>query len=185
MKAIAIFTLVIWCIGVESLPGVREKRETKGCSFLLSDEDVPSGKRYHVFVNAGTKSRDHKGAQWQESIEACQALGGDLAEPSTPEEQDKIMEGLSKLPSEHRYYSYWIGIEKKTADAGWTWVSGNKMELDSGLKLWNPKKWKQQLNVKGAICHTTWNEGFLGKEGDIFLHGYVCEFTNASPICIQ
>merc|ERR1719290_80241 len=35
MKAIAIFTLVIWCIGVESLPGVREKRETKGCSFLL------------------------------------------------------------------------------------------------------------------------------------------------------
>merc|ERR1719290_273963 len=27
MKAIAIFTLVIWCIGVESLPGVREKRE--------------------------------------------------------------------------------------------------------------------------------------------------------------
>ena len=122
---------------------------------------------------------------FQESREACQALGGDLAEPSTPEEQDKIMEGLSKLPREHRYYSYWIGIEKKTADAGWTWVSGNKMELDSGLKLWNPEQWKQQLNVKGAICHTTWNEGFLGREGDIFLHGYVCEFTNASPICIQ
>jgi len=169
------------CGTCPSATGVREKRETKGCSFLLSDEDVPSGKRYHVFVNAGTKSRDHKGAQWQESIEACQALGGDLAEPSTPEEQDKIMEGLSKLPREHRYYSYWIGIEKKTADAGWTWVSGQKMELDSGFKLNDPEQWKQQLNVKGSI----WRGGFLGKRGDIRLHGYVCEFTNASPICIQ
>merc|ERR1712212_618983 len=56
MKPIAIFTLVIWCIGVESLPGVREKRETKGCSSLV----FPSPKRYQVFYEG-----NWDGPKWQ------------------------------------------------------------------------------------------------------------------------
>merc|ERR1719435_846031 len=125
MKEIAIFTLVIWCIGVESLPGAREKRETTGettgettdCSFLYTDELNAIEKWHHaVFLEWPIG--------WQESRVHCQNMGGDLAEPSTPEKQDKMLAAIDKFPT-GKSSSYWIGIKAAF------WVSGAKLELDS------------------------------------------------------
>merc|ERR1712212_1274466 len=104
MKLIAIFTLVIWCVGVESLPGVREKRETKGCSSIVSHRS----KRYKVFYKG-----KNMGPNWQESREACQALGGDLAEFSNRQERKKILTAIGEFPEFAKWEDYWIGIEKK------------------------------------------------------------------------
>jgi len=109
MKLIAIFTLVIWCVGVESLPGVREKRETKGCSSIVSHRS----KRYKVFYKG-----KNMGPNWQESREACQALGGDLAElagPANRQERKKILTAIGEFPKFAKCYycDYWIGIKKK------------------------------------------------------------------------
>jgi len=194
MKAIVIFTLVICCIGVESFPGVRAKRETAtGCSFLFSPigqrpsefwpQLFPMVKRYQVFWD-GAVTRSQMQQKWQESRVACQALGGDLAEPSTPEEQDKILAAIDKFPrGEASSQAYWIGLEKKTADANW--VSGKNVDLDSGLKFSPGSQLddKLQLNKCGLIGSMT--NGIKLADCDYGLAGYVCEFENAAPICIQ
>merc|ERR1711970_176198 len=192
MKEIAIFTLVIWCIEVESLPGALEKRQTTGettgettdCSFLLTDALIPSRKRYHVFV--GTEGEIY-GIGWQESLEACRTMGGNLAQPSTPEEQDKILAAIRKFPpsktdpfSYNEDTCYWIGLHK-AADA--FWVSGEELALDSGLNFINADKWDNNGNKD--ICGAIDNQGIRDFECDYPMHGYVCEFHHASPICIQ
>jgi len=193
MKAIAIFTLVICCIGVESFPGVREKRETAtGCSFLFRPvgaqlarwpQVFPKVKRYEVFWKGGRE--DEYSHTWQESREACQAFGGDLAEPLTREEQAKIMEGISKLPSGAPRASsqgYWIGLEKKTADA--IWVSGKKMKLNSDLII-DPVSLGFDQKYRMNVCGMLGIKGIRDLDCDYGLAGYVCEFENAAPICIQ
>jgi len=200
MKEIAIFTLVIWFIGVfickkyGPTVGAREKRQTTGettgettdCSFLLTDALIPSGKRYHVFV--GTKGHfdgEIYGIGWQESREACNAMGGDLAQPSTPEEQDKMLAAIRKFPtsksdSYNEITCYWIGLIK-AADA--FWVSGEELALDSGLNLINANQCDNKGNKD--ICGAIDNQGIEDFECDTPLKGYVCEFAYASPICIQ
>jgi len=119
MKLIAIFTLVIWCVGVESLPGVREKRETKDCSSAL--QSLHRSKRYQVFYKGKWKGKVkwngkgiliNGGQKWQESREACQALGGDLAELSNRQEKDKIFVAIGYFPIECQKYEYLFGTEK-------------------------------------------------------------------------
>jgi len=109
------------------------------------------------------------------------------------------MMAIDKFPA-GKWRSYWIGIKKKTADASSGlggsnetrtttadafWVSGKKLELDSGLKFTTYSQWdnKLRLNRCGAINYAGIDEARC----DGGLLGYVCEFTNefASPICIQ
>jgi len=125
MKLIAIFTLVIWCVGVESLPGVREKRETKDCSSAL--QSLHRSKRYQVFYKGKWKGKVkwngkgiliNGGQKWQESREACQALGGDLAELSNRQEKDKISAAIANFPVKYRKYEYLFGTEKIWAVIG-------------------------------------------------------------------
>jgi len=252
MIAIAIFTLVICCIGVEGHHGVESlpgdaKRETTGCSVLFFPKSSgtnssgtnssgqtavdkqqwtnssgtnssgqtpmhphfpppfpppPPLKRYeviHIWGFSDDPEQTQYWIQWQEAREACQDVGGDLAEPSTWKEQFKIMMAIDKFPV-GKWSSYWIGIKKKTADASSGlggsnetrtttadafWVSGKKLELDSGLKFTTYSQWdnKLRLNRCGAINYAGIDEARC----DGGLLGYVCEFTNefASPICIQ
>jgi len=210
MKAIAIFTLVICCIGVESSPGsgVRKKRETTDCSFLF----FPSGKRYQAFFKDFKDQEkllettgNFRQNYWMEARYACLKLGGDLAEPSTREEENKIIAAIGKFPeSFQQIEKYWIGIEGKTerkdedyynnyvvvqqvvggeiGGSGFFWVSGKKMEFDSGLMFANTSTWdKETWNHCGCI-HLG---GIDNCSCDSGQYGYVCEFANAAPICIE
>merc|ERR1712142_1252965 len=168
MESIAIFTLVIWCIGVESLPGVREKRQAKGCSSI--HYKFPSPKRYQVFY----KGSDN-GPKWQEAREACQALGGGLAMFSNRQEEDQILAVISKFPTGPKYGNYYIGIEKKHDKA--FWISGKKLELDSDLKF---KKYSLlgDKSHKG-LCGTIDQVGIEDSDCDArHTAGYVCEFAS-------
>jgi len=179
MKAFGIFTLVIWCVGVEPLPGVREKRETKDCSSI-----VPSfhrSKRYQVFY----KGSEYNGKNikrtptWQESRKACQDLGGDLAEFKNRQEQNKVLTAIGQLTYPLGAYkeNYWIGIEKGRGDA--VWISGEKVDFDSDLMF---SKW-HSLNKK-------LNWGFYWgviqlygiHENGTWTAGYVCEFGSNKPM---
>jgi len=171
MKAIGIFILVICCIGVESLPGVREKRETKGCSSVV----LPRGKTYQVFYKGKWK------ALWQESREACQDLGGDLATISTREEQDDIVAALDKFPSDQYF---WIGVKKNQGVP--FWVSGKEMKWqDSVLDFPHERhhSWDEQ-DVWNTCGFIDW-KGISSMDCDTSLVGYVCEFANGtSTVCI-
>merc|ERR1711887_400460 len=97
--------------------------------------------------------------------------------PTDWEQELKILAGISKLPNDKycKYCKYWIGIEKKTADA--FWVSGEKMELDgSELKFASDSQWgnKTLQNMCGAIDLFGINDVHC----DDGLVGYVCEFAN-------
>jgi len=173
MKAFGIFTLVIWCVGVEPLPGVREKRETKDCSSI-----VPSfhrSKRYQVFY----KGSEYNGKNikrtptWQESRKACQALGGDLAEFKNRQEQDKIENAIIKWPT-GRYAAYWIGIEKGSGEDA-VWISGEKVEFNSDLMFssFNTLHEKSTRDKFGVIDR----EGIRDSWG-FWTAGYVCEFAS-------
>jgi len=187
MKAIAIFTLVICCIGVESLPGVRAKRETKDCSSLV----VPRQKIYQIFHKRDNENTNSI-STWKGARVACQDLGGDLAVPSTREEENKILAAINKaveggtLPN---YWQFWIGLEqiysKYLGGGEWEtypqWVSGEKIDpQDTDLKL------------SRAPFNTDWYDGgcgtiegggndregirFLWGESEYGIQGYVCEF---------
>jgi len=194
MKAIAIFTLVICCIGVEALPGVREKRETKNCSSLV----VPRRKIYQMFLyNERVGKYGQKwGAQstWQEARVACQDLGGDLAEPSTWEEEEKILAAIDKAKGEGGpllyYWKFWIGVKIPIGSFGrpstMEWVSGNQMELDSDYKpLKSDLKFQEVYGQVGCGYITSgWMmtyypelEGIgISDCGKITAQGHVCEF---------
>jgi len=165
----------------------------KGCSFLYFPSGWSSRKRYEVFYNKGSSDpwMFDQGTEyqyligWQQAREACQRLGGDLAEPTDWEHELKILAGISKLPNGEycKYCKYWIGIEKKTADA--FWVSGEKMELDgSELKFASDSQWgnKTLQNMCGAIDLFGINDVHCD---DGLLAGYVCEFANEAPICMD
>jgi len=177
----------------------------KSISTILQVESVrravlsyyPSGwssrKRYEVFYNKGSSDPwmfDQEEEYqyligWQQAREACQRLGGDLAEPTDWEHELKILAGISKFPNGEycKYCKYWIGIEKKTADA--FWVSGEKMELDgSELKFASNSQWgnKTLQNMCGAIDLFGINDVHCD---DGLLAGYVCEFANEAPICMD
>jgi len=190
MKAIAIFTLVICCIGVESLPGVREKRETKNCSSLV----VPRQKIYQIFYTYERvgKYGEKKGAQssWEEARVACQDLGGDLAEPSTREEENKIIAAIDKAEGDGTllyYWRFWIGLQQLYDDSynGFSqWVSGEKIERqDSDLKLTPLADWTD------GGCGTI-EGGGDDREGITFTNcgkgsyvvGYLCEFDDPSRL---
>jgi len=189
MKAIAIFTLVIWCVGVESLPGVREKREEEEQGFIvqtkLDDYEDSWGekremkecssivqsfhrRRYQVFY----KGRG-RGPTWQESRKACQALGGDLAEFKNRQEQDKIENAIIKWPT-GRYAAYWIGIEKGSGEDA-VWISGEKVEFNSDLMFssFNTLHEKSTRDKFGVIDR----EGIRDSWG-FWTAGYVCEFAS-------
>jgi len=174
MRAIASFTLVIWCIGVESLPvpGVRQKRETKGCSSIV----FPSPKRYQVFYKGALND-----PRWQESREACKTLGGDLAEFSNRQEQDKILNAFRKFPI-GRGEQYWIGITKKQDEA--FWISGKKVELDSDLKFTRFSRlgFKSSRNQCGVIYHTGIRGAGCNRMTLNAAAGYVCEFPMTESI---
>merc|ERR1712212_1008647 len=169
MKPIAIFTLVIWCIGVESLPGVRERRETKGCSSLV----FPSPKRYQVFYEG-----NWDGPKWQEAREACQASGGDLAQFSNRQEEDQILNVIREFPTGN-WQNYYIGIEKKHKEA--FWISEKKLELDSDLKFS-----KHSLLGKESYWGLCGSINFAGITdsncGAGSTSGYVCEFASNESI---
>jgi len=172
MKAIAIFTLVIWCVGVESLPGVREKRETKVCSSI--DQSLHRSKRYQVFHKGSEYSgMKHGNPTWQESRKACQALGGDLAEFKNRQEQDKIENAIIKWPT-GRYAAYWIGIEKGSGEDA-IWISGEKVEFNSDLMFssFNTLHEKSTRDKFGVIDR----EGIRDSWG-FWTAGYVCEFAS-------
>jgi len=187
MKAIAIFTLVICCIGVESLPRVREKRKTNDCSSLV----VPGGKIYQMFYTYKTVGRwgEIKGAQssWQEARVACQDLGGDLAEPSTREEEDKILAAFDKAVSGGTLrwnWQFWIGVKKNSQRP--EWVSGNKIELDSDLKFTPHSYWNSTTSTGCGTIKSNGIDFWSCRKGNA--HGHVCKFDDASPIspiCIQ
>jgi len=168
----------------------------KGCSFLYFPSGWSSRKRYEVFYNKGSsdpwmhdQGTVHEDENqylilWQQARGTCQSLGGDLAKPTDWEQELKILAGISKLPNGKycKYCKYWIGIEKKTADA--FWVSGEKMELDgSELKFASDSQWgnKTQQNMCGAIDPFGINDVHC----DDGLVGYVCEFTNEAPTCMD
>ena len=122
---------------------------------------------------------------FQESREACNAMGGDLAQPSTPEEQDKMLAAIRKFPtsksdSYNEITCYWIGL-KKAADA--FWVSGEELALDSGLNLINANQCDNKGNKD--ICGAIHSKGIEDHRCDYALKGFVCEFDYASPICVQ
>jgi len=195
MKAIAIFTLVICCIGVEALPGVREKRETKNCSSLV----VPRRKIYQMFLynERVGKYTENKGAlsTWQQARVACQDLGGDLAEPSTREEENKILAAIDKANGKDGtllyYWRYWIGVKIPVGYVGrpstMEWVSGNKMELDSDYKpLESDLKFVKYYGIGCGYITSPgideWNGiGFAdcGKGTGL---GHVCEFDDPSRL---
>jgi len=197
MKAIGIFILVICCIGVESLPGVREKRETKSCTSGLFFVPPRKVKVYKVFFNGFsvsdtglTKRNRSNDLSWQEARVACQDLGGDLAQPSTWEEEDKLLTAFGKapeyinseIPEIYDWSHFWIGAKKDGADIAW--VSGKKIELDSDLKF--AQSWWSQTGTWGcgSICGRGISFYSCSKRNAHHV-GYVCEFYNASPICIQ
>merc|ERR1712142_579651 len=148
------------------------KRETKGCSSIV----FPSPKRYQVF---------YKGAEndprWEESREACKTLGGDLAEFSNRQEQDKILNAMSKFPT-GRGEQYWIGITKKRDEA--LWISGKKVDFDSDLKFtkYNRLGVKDSWNNCGVIYHTGIRQAGCNRMTFNAAAGYVCEFPMTESI---
>jgi len=185
--------------------GVREKlkttNRTSGLFFVVPrTKSLQSPRKvYKVFFDGFSVSdrRAYKGLMrrngtndlsWQEARVACQDLGGDLAQPSTREEEDEIMAAFGKAPEyinseipeiDDRWH-FWIGAKKEGADIAW--VSGKKIELDSDLKF-AERGWKDPF---------TWGCGSIRGKGISFyscskVHhvGHVCEFYSASPICIQ
>jgi len=174
-EAIAIFTLVIWCIGVESLPGVREKRQTEGCSYY--NDVKPTPKRYQVFYQL---NRDR--LKWQEAREACQDLGGDLAEFLNRQEEDKIMKAIYKFPGGAWQMYYWIGVKTKKETTEAIWVSGRKMEFDSDLKFSRENWWGNDRYGKNR-CGAIHYKGIKDFKCTSFAaSGYVCEFASNGSI---
>jgi len=182
MKAISIITLVMCCIGVESFTGVREKRETTVCSsgFIIP----PPGKVYKVsFFGDNALS-------WQEAREACQDLGGELAEASTREEENKILAAFDKAMSDGTIrwdWRFWIGVKKGNQEGGSLpeWVSGKKVGFDTDLTFAQNSGWNVQYWASCGTIEDTGINFFDCKQGRKRTRGYVCEFTNPSPICIQ
>jgi len=184
--------------------GLREKRNNddfvneyetpKNCSFFI----FGAGKTYEVVFKG--KEQGYIGtypAHWERARLACQRLGGDLAQPSTWEEQDKIEAALRKLPTNNmRCAQYYIGVKKD-----WTtgrgvpiWLSGQEMESDSGLKFEKYSSWfSNTTSACGAISAggvvgggATNQEGIKNVDcrNGSGVFGYVCEYANASPNCI-
>jgi len=191
MKAIAIFTLVICCIGVESLPGVRAKRETKDCSSLV----VPRQKIYQIFHKRDNENTNSI-STWKGARVACQDLGGDLAVPSTREEENKIIAAINKTVLLNDW-QFWIGLKQiwrqDRTDRKWKkhpqWVSGEKIDpQDTDLKL------------SRAPFHTKWSDAgcgtiagggndregirFMSGQSEYGIEGYVCEFDYPFPSVI-
>jgi len=189
MKAIAIFTLVICCIGVESLPGVRAKRETKNCRQKI----------YQIFHKRDDEDRKSI-STWREARAACQDLGGDLAVPSTREEENKILAAINKAVEGGTLlynWKFWIGLKQVTRKVGiygkwktypqWVdprstyWVTGEKIDTqDTDLKL-SREPTTAEWNDKG--CGTIEGGGndregirFMDCESEDGIQGYVCEF---------
>jgi len=210
MIAIAIFTLVICGIGVESLPGLREKRHhsdfvteaPKNCFFFI----FGAGKTYEVvfhgkeqgYIGTSSPRTDWEDARWE-----CQAKGGDLAQPSNRREQDKIVAALRKLPTNNMQCAqYYIGVKKEGSRAVPYWLSGQEMKSDSGLKFAEQNKWFRWeccSRYCGAISAGGKSTKEGGKYADFFpegiknvgchdmkmIHGYICEYAaNESPNCI-
>jgi len=115
-------------------------------------------------------------------------LGGDLAEPSTWEEEEKILAAIDKAKGEGGpllyYWKFWIGVKIPIGSFGrpstMEWVSGNQMELDSDHKpLESDLKF---IEVYGFGCGYITSEakrsegiGF-GDCGKTTAQGHVCEF---------
>jgi len=210
MKEIAIFTLVICGIGVESLPGLREKRHhsdfvteaPKNCFFFI----FGAGKTYEVvfhgkeqgYIGTSSPRTDWEDARWE-----CQAKGGDLAQPSNRTEQDEIVAGLRKLPTNNMQCAqYFIGVKKDRSGVPY-WLSGQEMKSDSGLKFAKDSTWFPLNRLGGWDCGVISAGGESTLEGGKYstqfpegienvgcsrmrkIHGYVCEYAaNASPNCI-
>jgi len=187
--------------------GVREKlkttNRTSGLFFVVPrTKSLQSPRKvYKVFFDGFSVSdrRAYKGLMrrngtndlsWQEARVACQDLGGDLAQPSTWEEEDKLLTAFGKapeyinseIPEIYDWSHFWIGAKKDGADIAW--VSGKKIELDSDLKF--AQSWWSQTGTWGcgSICGRGISFYSCSKRNAHHV-GYVCEFYNASPICIQ
>jgi len=178
--------------------GVPKKRVTTNCSGLVFLR--PSDTKVYKVIFTGFSDTEltirnrESILSWQEARLACQDLGGDLAQPETREDQAKIMAVFGKA---HRYikifyssWKFWIGIEKKRADI--TWVSGKKIANDSDLRI-TPREleaWKYYGKERISGCGNINDEGIGFRscsKGHAQGHaqGYVCEFAEASPICVH
>jgi len=178
--------------------GVPKKRVTTNCSGLVFLR--PSDTKVYKVIFTGFSDTEltirnrESILSWQEARLACQDLGGDLAQPETREDQNKIIAVFGKA---HRYikifyssWKFWIGIEKKRADI--TWVSGKKIANDSDLRI-TPREleaWKYYGKERISGCGNINDEGIGFRscsKGHAQGHaqGYVCEFAEASPICVH